>query len=351
LQYTGGTTGESKGAVLTHANLIANMLQGENRISESANAWQREVILPLPLYHIYAFTIAQAALVSGGHTVLIPNPRDIDGFVKELGNWQPSTFIGLNTLFVALCNHEGFRQLDFSKLEVSFSGGMALTHAAADLWQEVTGCVVVEGYGLTETSPAVCMNRLGALQIGSIGYPVAHTDVRIIQDGKEQPTGTPGELCVKGPQVMRGYWQREADSRDSFTADGYFRTGDIAIRQEDGYYRIVDRAKDMIIVSGFNVFPNEVEDVISAHPEVLECAVIGVPDDTSGERVKAFVVAKSTGLDRNEIRDWCKERLTRYKVPKQVEFADELPKSNVGKILRRKLKEPLPTLQDLDEVS
>ena len=351
LQYTGGTTGVSKGAMLTHANLISNMLQGQGRIDESGSGWQRQVILPLPLYHIYAFTIAQAALVSGGHTVLIPNPRDIDGFVKELANWQPSTFIGLNTLFVALCNHQGFRALDFSPLRVSFSGGMALTQAAADQWQQVTGCAVVAGYGLTETSPAVCMNRLGALQIGSIGYPVQHTEVRIIKEGCEQPIGEPGELCVKGPQVMRGYWQREADSRESFTPDGFFRTGDIAICQEDGYYRIVDRAKDMIIVSGFNVYPNEVEDVISGHPEVLECAVIGVPDETTGEVIKAFVVAKGAGLDRNQVRDWCKERLTRYKVPKQVEFAEELPKSNVGKILRRKLKEPMPTLNDLDKVS
>ncbi|WP_036229049.1 AMP-binding protein [Marinobacterium jannaschii] len=355
LQYTGGTTGVSKGAMLTHANLISNMLQGQKRIDESGSGWQRQLILPLPLYHIYAFTIAQASLISGGHIVLIPNPRDLDGFVKELSNWQPSTFIGLNTLFVALCNHERFRALDFSALQVTFSGGMALTHAAADQWHQVTGCQVVEGYGLTETAPAVCMNRVGALQIGSIGFPVIHTDVRILQEGVEQPVEQPGELCVKGPQVMRGYWQREEDTRESFTADGYFRTGDIAVRQADGYIRIVDRAKDMIIVSGFNVYPNEVEDVVSLHPDVLECAAVGIPDHNSGEAVKLFVVAKATELNRELLRDWCKERLTRYKVPKHVEFVAELPKSNVGKILRRALRtpaaEPQPAEKQLEEVS
>ena len=351
LQYTGGTTGVSKGAMLTHANLISNTLQLSHRISGIGEDWQREVISPLPLYHIYAFTIAQAVLVAGGHSVLIPNPRDIDGFVKELGNWQPSGFLGLNTLFVALCNKELFRALDFGSLRVTISGGMALTHAAADLWQETTGCTILEGYGLTETSPAVCTNVPGAIQIGSIGCPVAHTDVQIIQDGEEQPVDTPGELCVKGPQVMRGYWQRESETQECFTPDGYFMTGDIAVRQADGYFRIVDRAKDMIIVSGFNVYPNEVEDVVSSHPDVIECAAVGVEDGASGEAVKLFVVAKTPELTREEIRDWCKERLTRYKIPKYVEFAEDLPKSNVGKILRRMLKEPLPTLDDLDKVS
>jgi len=351
LQYTGGTTGVSKGAMLTHANLLSNMLQGQQRIKESGEGWQELVISPLPLYHIYAFTIAQAVLISGGHSVLIPNPRDIDGFVKELGQWKPSTFIGLNTLFVALCNKESFQALDFSSLKITISGGMALTHAAADVWKETTQCTIIEGYGLTETSPAVCMNEPASVQIGSIGCPMIHTDVRIIQDGEEQPVDAPGELCVKGPQVMRGYWQREAETRECFTPDGYFMTGDIAVRQADGYFRIVDRAKDMIIVSGFNVYPNEVEDVVSSHPEVIECAAVGVEDTASGEAVKLFVVAKTPDLTREEIRDWCKERLTRYKVPKYVEFADDLPKSNVGKILRRMLKEPMPTLDDLDKVS
>ena len=349
--FTSGSEGKPKGVALTHANLLSNMLQGQQRIKESGEGWQELVISPLPLYHIYAFTIAQAVLISGGHSVLIPNPRDIDGFVKELGQWKPSTFIGLNTLFVALCNKESFQALDFSSLKITISGGMALTHAAADVWKETTQCTIIEGYGLTETSPAVCMNEPASVQIGSIGCPMIHTDVRIIQDGEEQPVDAPGELCVKGPQVMRGYWQREAETRECFTPDGYFMTGDIAVRQADGYFRIVDRAKDMIIVSGFNVYPNEVEDVVSSHPEVIECAAVGVEDDASGEAVKLFVVAKTQDLTREEIRDWCKERLTRYKVPKYVEFADDLPKSNVGKILRRMLKEPMPTLDDLDKVS
>ncbi|WP_372830599.1 AMP-binding protein [Pontibacterium sp.] len=351
LQYTGGTTGVSKGAMLTHANLLSNMMQLQDRISGIGTDWHLQVISPLPLYHIYAFTIAQVVLVSGGHTVLIPNPRDIDGFVKELGNWEPTGFIGLNTLFVALCNKDTFKALDFSSLQVTISGGMALTHAAAELWLQSTGSEIIEGYGLTETSPAVCANEPGAVQIGTIGVPVLHTDVRIIKDGEEQPIDAPGELCVKGPQVMRGYWQRDADTRSSFTPDGYFMTGDIAVRQPDGRFRIVDRAKDMIIVSGFNVYPNEVEDVVSSHPDVVECAAIGVEDAASGEAVKLFVVAKTSDLNREEIRDWCKERLTRYKVPKYVEFSEELPKSNVGKILRRMLKEPMPTLDDLDKVS
>lgn len=351
LQYTGGTTGVSKGAMLTHANLLSNMMQLQGRVNGVGAGWYDQVISPLPLYHIYAFTIAQVVLLSGGHTVLIPNPRDIDGFVKELGNWRPTGFIGLNTLFVALCNKEAFKALDFSPLKLTISGGMALTHAAAELWQDTTGCEIIEGYGLTETSPAVCANEPGSVQIGTIGFPVIHTDVRIIKDGEEQPIDQPGELCVKGPQVMRGYWQRDKDTRDVFTPDGYFMTGDIAVRQPDGRFRIVDRAKDMIIVSGFNVYPNEVEDVVASHPDVIECAAVGVEDPVSGEAVKLFVVSKNPDLNREEIRDWCKERLTRYKVPKYVEFADELPKSNVGKILRRMLKQPMPTLDKLDEVS
>lgn len=350
LQYTGGTTGVSKGAMLTHANLISNMLQGQERIRQSGDGWQREVVAPLPLYHIYAFTIAQAVLMSGGHSILIPNPRDTDGFIKELARWRPSGFIGLNTLFVALCNKERFCALDFSTLRMTISGGMALTRAAAEQWQNVTGCTIIEGYGLTETSPAVCMNTPGAEQIGSIGLPMVHTDVRIISDGEEQPLEVSGELCVKGPQVMKGYWQREDDTRACFTADGYFRTGDVALRQPDGCFRIVDRAKDMIIVSGFNVYPNEVEDAVSLHPGVLECAAIGVDDPVSGEAVKLFVVSRDEALTREEIRDWCKERLTRYKVPKYVEFAEELPKSNVGKILRRMLKTPPFSLDKLEEV-
>lgn len=344
LQYTGGTTGVSKGAILTHANLISNMLQAEERLTVPGVDWTETVISPLPLYHIYAFTVAQVVSLLGGHSVLIPNPRDIPGFIKELGKWKMSTFVGLNTLFVALCNNAKFTEVDFSNLKFTASGGMALNPSTAVLWEEKTGCEIIEGYGLTETSPAVCFNPPKDSRMGTIGLPMLHTEVRIIgTDGQDVPMGEAGELCVKGPQVMKGYWQREQATKSSFTDDGFFITGDIATVDEDNYFRIVDRAKDMIIVSGFNVYPNEVEDVITEHPDVVECAAIGVPDEKAGEAVKVFVVSSNPELSREAIRDWCKDKLTRYKVPKQVEFADELPKSNVGKVLRRMLKEPQDT--------
>lgn len=344
LQYTGGTTGVSKGAILTHANLISNMLQAEERLTVPGVDWTETVISPLPLYHIYAFTVAQVVSLLGGHSVLIPNPRDIPGFIKELGKWKMSTFVGLNTLFVALCNNAKFTEVDFSNLKFTASGGMALNPSTAVLWEEKTGCEIIEGYGLTETSPAVCFNPPKDSRMGTIGLPMLHTEVRIIgTDGQDVPMGEAGELCVKGPQVMKGYWQREQATKSSFTDDGFFITGDIATVDEDNYFRIVDRAKDMIIVSGFNVYPNEVEDVITEHPDVVECAAIGVPDEKAGEAVKVFVVSSNPELSRETIRDWCKDKLTRYKVPKQVEFADELPKSNVGKVLRRMLKEPQDT--------
>ena len=340
LQYTGGTTGVSKGAVLSHANLVSNALQAHKLIKGAGEGWAEDVISPLPLYHIYAFTLSQLVVLEGGHSVLIPNPRDIDGFVKELTRWRFSAFVGLNTLFVALCNNETFQRLDFSRLQVTCSGGMALTQAAASQWEHVTGCGIIEGYGLTETSPGVTFNPPGEAQIGTIGLPLAATDVRILgPDGKEQPVDEPGDLCVKGPQVMQGYWQREKETLATFTDEGYLVTGDIAVRQADGYIRLVDRAKDLIIVSGFNVYPNEIEDVICLHPNVLECAAIGVPDEVSGEVVKVVLVAKQE-MTREEIRDWCRERLTRYKIPRLVEFTDELPKTNVGKVLRRALREP-----------
>ncbi|WP_415911596.1 AMP-binding protein [Neptuniibacter sp. QD37_11] len=339
LQYTGGTTGVSKGAILTHANLISNMLQAQERLTVPGVDWTETVISPLPLYHIYAFTVAQVVSLMGGHSVLIPNPRDIPGFIKEMQKWRMSTFVGLNTLFVALCNDENFAQVDFSNLKFTASGGMALNPSTAVLWKDKTGCDVIEGYGLTETSPAVCFNPPDDNRTGTIGLPMVHTDVRIIgTDGQDVVQGEAGELCVKGPQVMRGYWQREEATASSFTDDGYFITGDIATIDEEGYFRIVDRAKDMIIVSGFNVYPNEVEDVITQHPDVVECAAIGIPDDKTGEIVKVFVVSNNPDLSREDVRDWCKDKLTRYKVPKQVEFAEDLPKSNVGKVLRRLLK-------------
>jgi len=246
----------------------------------------------------------------------------------------------LNTLFVALCNNEEFRNLDFSSLKLTSSGGMALTHDTAKMWERVTGCAISEGFGMTETSPVVTFNPNIAIQLGTIGLPIADTMVKTIDDDdKETPIGEPGELCVKGPQVMRGYWQRPEDTQKSFTEDGYLKTGDIALIQEDGYIRIVDRKKDMIIVSGFNVYPNEIEDVVSGHPNVIECAAVGIPDAKSGEAVKVFLVATPEGVSENELKEFCRERLTAYKVPKSFVFRDELPKTNVGKILRRELRD------------
>jgi len=340
LQYTGGTTGVSKGAVLTHGNLVSNMLQGSELISRAEAGWAETAISPLPLYHIYAFTLSLIIMEEGGHSVLIANPRDIAGFIKELKRWNMSGFMGLNTLFVALCNQESFRALDFSNMKITISGGMALTHAAANQWKEVTGCEIMEGYGLTETSPAVAINPPGEVSIGTIGWPLKATDVRIIDTtGGEAPIGTPGELCVKGPQVMKGYWQRERETNACFTDDGYLITGDVAVQEEDGRLRIVDRAKDLIIVSGFNVYPNEIEDVVTSHPGVMECAAIGIKDERSGEVPKLFVVRKDAELTEKEIIKWCKEHLTNYKVPKTVTFVEDLPKSNVGKVLRRMLKD------------
>ncbi|MEH6577281.1 MAG: AMP-binding protein [Amphritea sp.] len=338
LQYTGGTTGVSKGAMLSHANLISNFLQGVNLISGADHHWADKVVAPLPLYHIYAFTITMAVLELGGNNLLIANPRDIKGFVKELAKHRISAFIGLNTLFVALCNNLDFSKVDFSGLKVTLSGGMALTFDAADTWKQVTGCSVLEAYGLTETSPAVAMNPPDDIRVGTIGLPVAETEVKIIgTQGQALAEGERGELCVKGPQVMLGYWQHDKATASSFTDDGFFITGDVAVWDQDGYLKIVDRAKDMIIVSGFNVYPNEVEDVVTSHPQVMECAAVGEPDQRCGEVVKLFVVTKED-VSAEEIKAWCKERLTPYKVPKFIEFADELPKSNVGKVLRRMLK-------------
>lgn len=338
LQYTGGTTGVSKGAMLTHANLISNFLQAIKLISGAEKGWQETIMAPLPLYHIYSFTVSMVVLEAGGCSVLIANPRDLDGFVKEMKKHTTTAFVGLNTLFVALCNHKDIGSVDFSQLKLTLSGGMALTHDASETWKKTTGCEILEAYGLSETSPAVTANLPWDVRVGTIGKPLADTEVRVIgTDGQPVAEGETGELCVKGPQVMLGYWQREQATDSCFTDDGFFITGDMAVWEDDGYLRIVDRAKDMINVSGFNVYPNEIEDVVSSHPEVIECAAIGVPDQHSGEAVKVFVVT-STVIGSDEIRQWCKERLTPYKVPKQVEFTDELPKSNVGKVLRRMLR-------------
>lgn len=342
LQYTGGTTGVAKGAMLTHRNLVANMLQAKALMGSNMIDGEEVVICPLPLYHIYAFTFhCMAMMVSGNHNVLITNPRDIPSFVKELSKFQFTGFVGLNTLFVALCNDAAFRALDFSKFKVTLSGGMALQLATAERWKQVTGCDICEGFGMTETSPVATVNPISNIQLGTIGIPVPSTLCKIIdEDGNELPLGERGELCVKGPQVMKGYWQRQEATDEILDAEGWLKTGDIAIIQEDGYLRIVDRKKDMILVSGFNVYPNELEDVMATLPGVVQCAAIGVPDEKSGEAIKVFLVksADST-LTEKDVIAHMRSSLTAYKVPKHVEFRDALPTTNVGKILRRELRD------------
>ena len=349
LQYTGGTTGLAKGAMLTHGNLVANMLQvlacfsqhgpdGQKLLKDG----QEVMIAPLPLYHIYAFTAnCMCMMVTGNHNVLITNPRDIPGFIKELGKWRFSALLGLNTLFVALMDHPGFRQLDFSALKVTNSGGTALVKATAERWEALTGCRIVEGYGLTETSPVASTNPYGQLaRLGTVGIPVAGTAFKVIDDdGNELPLGERGELCIKGPQVMKGYWQQPEATAQALDADGWFKTGDIAVIDPDGFTRIVDRKKDMIIVSGSNVYPNEIEDVVMGHPKVANCAAIGVPDERSGEAVKLFVVPREGGLSVEELKAYCKANFTGYKVPKHIVLRESLPMTPVGKILRRELRD------------
>ncbi len=341
LQYTGGTTGVAKGAMLTHGNLMANMAQAYGVFKQVMNEGEETVICPLPLYHIYAFTMhCMVLLQTGNHSILIPNPRDIPGFIKTLQKTNFTGFVGLNTLFVALCAQEDFRALDFSKLKLTVSGGMALTKAAFDEWKAVTGCEVAEGYGMTETSPVVSFNPTTRIKQGTIGMPVANTACMVIdEEGNELPLGEAGELCVKGPQVMKGYWQRPEATEETMTRDGWLKTGDMAVINDDGYLKIVDRKKDMIIVSGFNVYPNEVEDVIVSHKDIVEAAAIGIPDPKSSEAVKVFVVRSNPSLTDKDVIAFCRENLTAYKVPKIVEFRDELPKTNVGKILRRELRD------------
>ncbi|MCK9754908.1 long-chain-fatty-acid--CoA ligase FadD1 [Pseudomonas syringae pv. syringae] len=342
LQYTGGTTGVAKGAMLTHRNLIANMLQCRALMASNLGEGCEIIITPLPLYHIYAFTFhCMAMMLLGNHNILISNPRDLPAMVKELSKWKFSGFVGLNTLFVALCNNEGFRNLDFSALKVTLSGGMALQQAAAERWKQVTGGQVCEGYGMTETSPVATVNPAQDVQMGSIGIPVPSTLCKVIDDaGNELAFGETGELCIKGPQVMKGYWQRQEATDEMIDSEGWLKTGDIAIIQPDGYIRIVDRKKDMILISGFNVYPNELEDVLATLPGVLQCAAIGVPDEKSGETIKVFVVAKpGVTLTKDKVMEHMRANLTGYKVPRSVEFRDVLPTTNVGKILRRELRD------------
>lgn len=343
LQYTGGTTGVSKGAILTHKNIVANMLQARAWIKGYLEEGKEIIITPLPLYHIFSLT-ANCFIFSsiGAQNILITNPRDIPGFVKELKKWKFSAFTGVNTLFNGLLNNEDFQTVDFSSLKIALGGGMAVQKAVAEEWKKVTSTPLIEAYGLTETSPAACINPLTMKDYnGNIGLPIPSTDVCIKGDDSDEnlPTGERGEICIKGPQVMKGYYNRDDETTKVMTSDGFFRTGDIGIMNENGYFKIVDRKKDMILVSGFNVYPNEVEDAVVMHPKVLEVAAVAKKDDCSGEVVKIFVVKKDPSLTEEDLNAFCKENLTGYKRPKHIEFRDELPKSNVGKILRKELRE------------
>ncbi|WP_077962506.1 long-chain fatty acid--CoA ligase [Ensifer adhaerens] len=345
LQYTGGTTGVSKGATLTHSNLLSNMAQMEIWFQTAFRSRARPdnlvFMCALPLYHIFALTVnSLMGLATGGNNILIPNPRDIPGFVKELGKYKTNIFPGLNTLFNALMNNAEFQKLDFSSLMLTFGGGMAIQRPVAERWKQMTGCSIAEGYGLSETSPVATANILDATEFtGTIGMPIPSTDVEIRDDqGSTLPIGEVGEICIRGPQVMVGYWQRPDETAKAISPDGFFRSGDIGFMNADGLVKIVDRKKDMILVSGFNVFPNEIEEVAMTHPGILECAAIGIPDEHSGEAVKLFVVKKDPSLTEEEVKRHCAANLTNYKRPRFVEFRTELPKTNVGKILRKDLR-------------
>ncbi|HEY4143596.1 long-chain-fatty-acid--CoA ligase [Pinirhizobacter sp.] len=343
LQYTGGTTGVAKGAMLTHGNMVANMLQAGAWFGAQIRPGQEIIITALPLYHIFALTCnCFIFLRFGGQSILITNPRDMPGFVKDLSKVRFTAITGVNTLFNGLVHTEGFDKLDFSSLRMSFGGGMAVQRAVAEKWQAITGCPLIEGYGMTESSPVATINPMieGASFSGSIGMPIPSTEISIQDDdGKHQTTGDIGEICIRGPQVMKGYWNQPGETAKVISSDGWLRTGDIGRIDEKGLVYIVDRKKDMILVSGFNVYPNEIEDIVVRCPGVLECAAVGVPDEHSGEVVKLFVVRKDPSLTEETIKAWCRENLTGYKRPKLIEFRDSLPKSNVGKILRRELRD------------
>ncbi|MCL1633670.1 long-chain fatty acid--CoA ligase [Luteimonas sp. SX5] len=346
LQYTGGTTGVAKGAILTHRNLVANMQQASAWIGTNMEMGKEIIITAIPLYHIFALTANGLVFMKfGGMNYLITNPRDMPGFVKELGKVKFSAITGVNTLFNGLLNTPGFDKLDFSHLKLTLGGAMAVQRAVADRWKKVTGVTLVEAYGLTETSPAACINPLDLADYnGAIGLPISSTDACVKDDdGNRLPMGQVGELCIKGPQVMKGYWQRPEETANVIDADGWLHTGDMAKMDGKGYFYIVDRKKDMILVSGFNVYPNEVEDVIALMPGVLEVAAVGVPDEKSGEAVKVVIVKKDPALTADQVKAHARENLTGYKQPKFVEFRTELPKTNVGKILRRELRDPPST--------
>jgi long-chain acyl-CoA synthetase len=344
LQYTGGTTGVSKGATLTHRNVIANVLQTEawSAPAMGQSTDQTVIVCALPLYHIFALTAcAMWGMRTGALNILIVNPRDIPGFIKELGKYKINMLPAVNTLYNALVNHPDIGTVDFSGLKISNGGGMAVQKAVNDKWKQVTGSSIIEGYGLSETAPVATCNRADVKEFtGTIGLPIPSTDIAILDDdGKPMALGQIGEIAIRGPQVMAGYWNRPDETAKVMTSDGFFKSGDVGIMDDNGYVKIVDRKKDMILVSGFNVYPNELEGVIAAHPGVLECAVIGVPDENSGEAVKVFVVRKDPNLNTEQLMDYCKQQLTGYKKPKYIEFRDELPKTNVGKILRRALRD------------
>ncbi|WP_210191414.1 long-chain fatty acid--CoA ligase [Mesorhizobium australicum] len=345
LQYTGGTTGVSKGATLLHRNVLANVAQNDVWVQTAylkrAKPDRLVYVCALPLYHIYALTVnALMGMQQGAQNILIPNPRDIPAFVKELGKYPFNIFPGLNTLFNALLNNPDFQKLDFKPLSLTFAGGMAAQKAVSERWQKLTGCIISEGYGLSETSPVATANRFDASEFtGTIGIPIPSTEITIRDDdGNDLPLGDVGEICIKGPQVMAGYWNRPEETAKVMTADGFFKSGDMGFMDTRGYVKIVDRKKDMILVSGFNVYPNEIEDVAATHPGVLECAAIGVPDEKSGETPKLFVVKKDPALTADALKAYLRENLTGYKMPKYIEFRTDLPKTNVGKILRRELR-------------
>ena len=342
LQYTGGTTGVAKGAVLSHGNICANMQQAAEWIKNLLKPGEETVIAALPLYHIFALTVNLMIFTQAGSRILlITNPRDMNSFIGDLKKNRISVFIGVNTLFNGMVNQPAFAEVDFSQLKLTLGGGMATQRAVAEKWKEVTGTPIVEAYGLTEASPGVCCNPLNIpAYTGSIGLPVPSTEIELRDaDGKEVAAGQPGEMWIRGPQVMQGYWQRDDETAKVLDERGFLATGDIAVMDEKGWFKLVDRKKDLIVVSGFNVYPNEIEDVVAAHPKVMETACIGVSSEKTGEALKLFVVAKDESLTAEELVDYCRSQLTGYKVPRDIEFRKELPKSNVGKILRRELRD------------
>lgn len=339
--YTGGTTGFAKGAMLSHSNLIANMMQLRSRCILVIDDKVENILAPLPMYHSYAFLLHGLTMpYSGNHNILVTNPRDIPGLIKLFKQWPVSGFVGINTLYLAMLRHEEFSNIDFSPMKFCGAGGMAMTTTVAEEWAERTGSVIYEGYGLTECSPVVAVNVPGKERLGTVGPVVPETEIKAIDDdGNEVAAGERGELWVRGPQVMKGYWDHEAETAEAITADGWFKTGDYVEISEDGYISIVDRKKDMILVSGFNVFPNEVEDWVNRHPEVLESAAVGVPSEKTGEAIKLFVVPRTNDVDFDSLRAHCKEGLTAYKVPREFVLIEEIPKTNIGKILHRALRD------------